>query len=49
MAKNKRRRNDLTADQQLLEIPTQAEQDFTQTDPWRIFKIMGETGRVAAG
>lgn len=42
MAKNKRRRNDVTADQQLLEIPTQAEQDFTQTDPWRIFKIMGE-------
>ena len=42
MAKNKRRRDDLTADQQLLEIPTQAEQDFTQTDPWRIFKIMGE-------
>lgn len=42
MAKNKRRRNDVTADQQLLEIPTKAEQDFTQTDPWRIFKIMGE-------
>ena len=42
MAKNKRRRNDKTADQQLLEIPTKAEQDFTQTDPWRIFKIMGE-------
>ncbi|MFN7928524.1 MAG: TIGR00730 family Rossman fold protein [Blastocatellia bacterium] len=42
MAKHKRRRNDVTADQQLLEIPTQAEQDFTQTDPWRIFKIMGE-------
>lgn len=42
MAKNKRRRTDVTADQRLLEIPTKAEQDFTQTDPWRIFKIMGE-------
>jgi hypothetical protein len=42
MAKNKRRKNGVTADQILLEIPTKAEQDFTQTDPWRIFKIMGE-------
>ena len=42
MAKNKRKKNGATADQMLLEIPTQAEQDFTQTDPWRIFKIMGE-------
>ena len=42
MARNKRRKNGVTADQILLEIPTKAEQDFTQTDPWRIFKIMGE-------
>jgi hypothetical protein len=42
MAKHKRRKNGITADQILLEIPTKAEQDFTQTDPWRIFKIMGE-------
>lgn len=42
MAKHKRRHDEVTADQRLLEIPTQAEQDFTQTDPWRIFKIMGE-------
>lgn len=42
MAKNKRRKGGATADQILLETPTQAEQDFTQTDPWRIFKIMGE-------
>lgn len=42
MAKNKQRKNGPTADQALLEIPTQAEQDFTDTDPWRIFKIMGE-------
>ncbi|HZS07697.1 MAG TPA: TIGR00730 family Rossman fold protein [Blastocatellia bacterium] len=40
-----RRRNQTkaaTADQILLEAPTQAQQDFTDTDPWRIFKIMGE-------
>jgi uncharacterized protein (TIGR00730 family) len=36
------RRNGTTEDQILLEVPTQAEQDFTDTDPWRIFKIMGE-------
>jgi uncharacterized protein (TIGR00730 family) len=42
MANNKRRHTDVTADQILLETPTKAEQDFTQTDPWRIFKIMGE-------
>ncbi|HEX4945881.1 MAG TPA: TIGR00730 family Rossman fold protein [Blastocatellia bacterium] len=42
MAKNKRRKGGATADQILLETPTKAEQDFTQTDPWRIFKIMGE-------
>lgn len=42
MARHKRNKNGVTADQILLEIPSQAEQDFTQTDPWRIFKIMGE-------
>jgi uncharacterized protein (TIGR00730 family) len=31
-----------TEDQILLEPPTKADQDFTDTDPWRIFKIMGE-------
>ncbi len=31
-----------TADQILLEVPTSSQQDFTDTDPWRIFKIMGE-------
>ena len=31
-----------TADQILLEAPTSSQQDFTNTDPWRIFKIMGE-------
>jgi len=31
-----------TEDQILLETPTKADQDFTDTDPWRIFKIMGE-------
>src|SRR5919201_5699966 len=34
--------NDTTEDQIMLETPTKAEQDFTDTDPWRIFKIMGE-------
>jgi hypothetical protein len=32
----------LTADQMLLEMPGHTEPDFTDTDPWRIFKIMGE-------
>src|SRR5204863_4351181 len=41
MSKRKRT-NDTTEDQILLETPTKAEQDFTDTDPWRIFKIMGE-------
>lgn len=26
----------------LLEMPTRTQPDFTDTDPWRIFKIMGE-------
>src|SRR5207244_4097419 len=38
----RRSTNDTTEDQILLETPTKAEQDFTDTDPWRIFKIMGE-------
>lgn len=42
MAKIKRRNKGATADQILLEVPNQAQQDFTDTDPWRIFKIMGE-------
>lgn len=35
-------KNGQTEDQILLEVPSQAERDFTDTDPWRIFKIMGE-------
>jgi uncharacterized protein (TIGR00730 family) len=35
-------KNGATEDQILLEVPSQAERDFTDTDPWRIFKIMGE-------
>lgn len=42
MAKIKRRNKGATADQILLQVPNQAQQDFTDTDPWRIFKIMGE-------
>jgi len=38
----RKRTNNTTEDQILLETPTKAEQDFTDTDPWRIFKIMGE-------
>jgi uncharacterized protein (TIGR00730 family) len=41
MSRRKRTSN-TTEDQILLETPTKAEQDFTDTDPWRIFKIMGE-------
>jgi hypothetical protein len=41
MAKRKHN-HDVTEDQILLEIPTVEERDFTDTDPWRIFKIMGE-------
>ena len=37
-----RKKNGETEDQILLETPTKAERDFTDTDPWRIFKIMGE-------
>jgi hypothetical protein len=37
-----KRRKQITADQKLLEAPDRAQQDFTDTDPWRIFKIMGE-------
>ena len=41
--KSKRMGNDgVTADSSLLEVPNKAQQDFTDTDPWRIFKIMGE-------
>lgn len=32
----------VTADQMLLETPGRVQPDFTDTDPWRIFKIMGE-------
>ncbi len=42
MAKIKRRNKGATADQILLEVPNKSQQDFTDTDPWRIFKIMGE-------
>lgn len=42
MAKFKKRNRGATADQKLLEVPNRVEQDFTDTDPWRIFKIMGE-------
>lgn len=38
----RKRTNNTTEDQILLEAPTKADQDFTDTDPWRIFKIMGE-------
>jgi hypothetical protein len=38
----RKRTQETTEDQVLLETPTKAEQDFTDTDPWRIFKIMGE-------
>ncbi len=44
MAKKSKRmgQDGVTADSSLLEVPTQAQQNFTDTDPWRIFKIMGE-------
>ncbi|HWQ35621.1 MAG TPA: TIGR00730 family Rossman fold protein [Blastocatellia bacterium] len=32
----------VTANQMLLETPGRLQPDFTDTDPWRIFKIMGE-------
>ena len=38
----RKRTGETTEDQILLETPTKADQDFTDTDPWRIFKIMGE-------
>ncbi|HYE71968.1 MAG TPA: TIGR00730 family Rossman fold protein [Blastocatellia bacterium] len=37
-----KRKDGQTEDQILLEVPTKREQEFTDTDPWRIFKIMGE-------
>lgn len=37
-----KRKDGQTDDQILLEVPTKREQEFTDTDPWRIFKIMGE-------
>ena len=41
--KSKRMGNDgVTSDSSLLEVPNKAQQDFTDTDPWRIFKIMSE-------
>src|SRR5689334_21456575 len=37
-----KRTNNTTDDEILLETLTKAEQDCTDTDPWRIVKIMGE-------
>ncbi|HVF49740.1 MAG TPA: TIGR00730 family Rossman fold protein [Pyrinomonadaceae bacterium] len=37
---NKRRTRPVTQDEQLLESPSAG--DFTQTDTWRVFRIMGE-------
>ncbi len=34
--------NGKTEDARLLETPEYTDQDFTQTDPWRVFRIMGE-------
>ena len=44
MAKKSKRmgQDGVTSDSSLLEVPNKAQQDFTDTDPWRIFKIMGE-------
>ena len=44
MAKKSKRmgQDGVTSDSSLLEVPNKSQQDFTDTDPWRIFKIMGE-------